>query len=237
MELPYQNRVEAGRVLAAALKSCAGRRDLLVLALPRGGVPVAAVIAEALAAELDLMLVRKLGLPRHPELAMGAIASGGIRVLNEDLIAKRRIPGDIIERVTMQEQNELQRRLRLYRGDRSEPVIAGREIILVDDGLATGATMRAAVAALRRGNPVSIIVAVPVAPPDTVAELGQEVDNIVCPATPPSFFGVSRWYQDFSQTEDAEVKSLLSRAWKARPIDVQQGYALTFERANSAPVP
>ena len=209
MELPYQNRTEAGRILAVALERYAGRPDLLVLALPRGGVPVAAVIAEVLAAELDLMLVRKLGLPRHPELAMGAIASGGVRVLNEDLIAKRRIPDDLIERVTAQEQRELQRRLQLYRGDRPAPVVAGREVILVDDGLATGATMRAAVVALRHRDPAHIVVAVPVAPPDTIAQLGRQVDDIVCPATPLPFFGVSRWYHDFCQIEDSDVITLL----------------------------
>ncbi|MDX1656694.1 MAG: phosphoribosyltransferase [Candidatus Competibacteraceae bacterium] len=213
MQLPYENRVEAGRRLAERLQDYAGQDDLLVLALPRGGVPVAFEVAQSLQAPLDLMLVRKLGTPGQEELAMGAIASGGAQVLNEDLICHLAISATALERVAAQERKEMERRRQAYRGDRPEPQIGGRCVILVDDGIATGATMRVAVSALRQLKPAQVVVAVPVAPPDTVELLSREADKVVCPATPEPFFGVGRWYADFSQTDDQEVRRLLKAAW------------------------
>jgi putative phosphoribosyl transferase len=208
----FRNRVDAGRQLAAALERYATRSNLLVLALPRGGVPVGYEIARRLKAPLDLMLVRKLGVPGHEELAMGAIASGGIRIVSEDVVAAFAIPERVIATVAANEEEELDRRERLYRDQLRPPNIAGRTIILVDDGLATGATMRAAALALRAQNPERLIVAVPVAPVETCAELGREVDEVCCLITPDPFFSVGSWYQDFSQTTDDEVRSLLDSA-------------------------
>jgi predicted phosphoribosyltransferase len=185
---------------------------VLVLALPRGGVPVAFEVAEALDAPLDVFLVRKLGTPGHSELAMGAIASGGVRVLNPMVVEYLAIPDRVIDRVTADEQKELERRERAYRDDRPPIAALGRAIILVDDGLATGATMRAAVAALKQQHPARIVVAVPVAPVSTCEELGQEVDEVVCPLSPQQFDGVGRWYEDFSQTTDDEVRALLEQS-------------------------
>ncbi len=213
MQLPIPDRKTAGRELAAALAHYRGRPKLIVLALPRGGVPVAAEIAEALAADLDLMLVRKLGMPGHEELAMGAIASGGARVLNEDIIRHGGVDEDALARVTDQENRELARREQAYRGDRPWPALAGSTVILVDDGLATGATMRAAVAAVRQFHPREIVVAVPVAPPDTIAHLRGEVDEVVCLATPEPFVAIGNWYRVFDQTTDDEVRTLLARFW------------------------
>jgi len=210
----FKDRVTAGRELADALRHYAEREDVVVLGLPRGGVPVALQVAEALGVSLDLMLVRKLGLPGHKELAMGAIATGGSSVLNEDVVRYYNISAEAIEAATAEERQELQRRERLYRGERPVPKLRNRCVILVDDGLATGATMRAAVLALRQQAPARIIVAVPVAPPDTVALLREIVDEIVCLATPEPFWGVGRWYQDFDQTTDAEVRELLAKAWR-----------------------
>lgn len=210
----FKDRVTAGRELADALSHYAGRGDVIVLGLPRGGVPVALQVAEILGVSLDLMLVRKLGLPGHKELAMGAIATGGSSVLNEDVVRYYNISAEVIEAATAEERQELQRRERLYRGERPVPELRDRCVILVDDGLATGATMRAAVLALRQQAPAQIVVAVPVAPPDTVALLRAIVDEIVCLATPEPFWGVGRWYQDFAQTTDAEVRELLARAWR-----------------------
>ncbi len=210
--LPFANRQEAGRRLAEALSAYAGRGGLLVLALPRGGVPVAFEIAKALKAELDVMVVRKLGVPYQEELAMGALASGGARVLNPEVIANLSLSEDVIEEVTRREEQELARRERAYRGDRPFPKVQGRTVILVDDGLATGATMRAAVAALKTLEPAAIVVAVPVAPPDTAARLREEVDDLVCLATPENFYAVGQWYVDFSQTSDEEVHELLAKA-------------------------
>jgi predicted phosphoribosyltransferase len=208
----FRDRTEAGRLLAAKLAKYADRPDVEVLALPRGGVPVAFEVARALHAPLDVFLVRKLGVPGQPELAMGAIASGGVRVLNGDVVRALGIPDDVVEAVAAEEQQELDRRERAYRDDRPPPDFQGRTVILVDDGLATGSTMRAAVAALRHGGPESIAVAVPVASPETCAEFQGEVDDIICAKTPDPFYAVGLWYEDFSQTTDEEVHDLLERA-------------------------
>src|SRR4051794_40685913 len=204
-EARFQDRTHAGRRLAAELAPYAGRPNLLVLALPRGGVPVGFEVAQALGAPLDVFLVRKLGLPGHEELAMGAIASGGIRVLNPDVVRMLRVPEHVIDAVAEKEQRELERRERAYRGDRPEPEIRGRTVILVDDGLATGSTMRAAVQALRSEHPERLVVAVPVAAPETCDAFRDEVDDIVCAVTPEPFYAVGLWYRDFSQTTDEEV--------------------------------
>ncbi len=214
MSLPFSDRTEAGRLLAQALSAYAGRTDVLVLALPRGGVPVAVEVAKALGAGLDLMIVRKLGVPYQEELAMGALASGGARVLNQDVVASLNLSEAIIDEVTRQEEQELVRRERAYRGERPFPEVRGRTVILVDDGLATGATMRAAVAALKQLQPAAIVVAVPVAPPDAAAKLRQEVDDFVCLATPENFYAVGQWYVDFSQLSDEEVRELLAKTWE-----------------------
>ena len=190
MELPYKNRSEAGRELANALQPYANRPDVLVLGLPRGGVPVAYQVAKSLNAPMDLMLVRKLGLPGHEELAMGAIATGGIRVLNAEVLQGLGISEAQIEQVAAVELQELRRRERIYRDDRPIPEVQGRCVILIDDGLATGATMQAAIAALRQQRPSEIVVAVPVAPLDTVESLRQQADAVICPAMPAPFFGV-----------------------------------------------
>src|SRR5438270_10267310 len=201
----FQDRHEAGRQLAAELTEYAGRDDVVVLALPRGGVPVAFEVAQALGAPLDVFLVRKLGVPGREELAMGAIATGGVRVLMPDVIQALGIPDRVIDAVAAREQQELERRERLYRGDRPPPDVRGRTVFLVDDGLATGSTMRAAAAALRQQRPARIVVAVPVAASSTCDEFRSEVDEIVCAATPEPFYAVGMWYDDFSQTSDEEV--------------------------------
>ena len=196
-------------MLASKLAKYANRSDVQVLALPRGGVPVALEVAKALNAPLDVFIVRKLGVPGHEELAMGAIASGGVRVLNRDVIDRLRIPRTLIETATARELGELSRRERLYRGDRPAPDLHNRIVILVDDGLATGSTMRAAVTALRRLHPAKVIVAVPAAAPSTCDEFKTEVDEIVCAATPEPFFAVGAWYEDFSQVTDDQVRDML----------------------------
>ncbi|PYS89822.1 MAG: phosphoribosyl transferase [Acidobacteria bacterium] len=208
----YRDRTEAGKRLAAELEAYAGRADVLVLALPRGGVPVAFEVAAALHAPLDIFLVRKLGVPGHEELAMGAIATGGVRVLNEDVMRYINIPDEVIDAVAAKEQRELARREQLYRDDRPAPDVRGRTVILVDDGLATGSTMRAAAAALRKQQPAKIIVAVPVAAAATCDEFRAEVDEVVCAVTPEPFQAVGLWYKDFSQTTDEEVHDLLAQA-------------------------
>ena len=208
----FADRREAGRFLAEKLDAYADRPDVLVLALPRGGVPVAYEVARALHAPLDVFLVRKLGLPGHEELAMGAIASGGVIVLNEDVVGALGIPRDLIERVAAAEQQELERRERAYRDNRPPPDVRGRTVILIDDGLATGSTMRAAVAALRKLGPARIIVAVPIGAPETCAEFEQEADDVLCAVTPQPFYAVGLWYRDFSQTTDEEVHELLEQA-------------------------
>jgi len=212
MRARFRNRRDAGRRLAGKLREYAGRDDVIVLALPRGGVPVAFEIATALQVPLDVFVVRKLGLPWHEELAMGALASGGVRVLDEDLIRVARVSYDDIERVTSIEQAELERRERRYRGDRLFPDVSDKTVILVDDGLATGSTMRAGVSALRRENPARIIVAVPVAAPETCNAFRDIADEIVCAETPEPFMAVGLWYDDFNQTTDDEVHDLLEQA-------------------------
>ncbi len=216
MEPLYQDRVAAGRYLATKLTGYANQPDVIVLALPRGGVPVAFEVAEALHAPLDVFIVRKLGVPGHEELAMGAIATGGFRVLNEDVVHGLRIPSYVIDQVTAHELQELARREREYRDDRPPPDVRDKTVILVDDGLATGSTMRAAAMALRQQHPARIVVAVPVASPEACDELRSEVDNIVCATTPTPFYGVGAWYQDFAQTTDEEVHDLLQRAAMTR---------------------
>lgn len=213
IELPLTDRYAAGRLLADALGAYRSRTDVIALGLPRGGVPVAAEVARALGVGLDVMVVRKLGTPGQEELAMGAIASGGGRVLNEDVVAHLRIPRGEIEEAVERERAELARRERDYRGERPGPRLDGRCVILVDDGLATGATMRVAVRAARSAGAAAVVVAVPVAPPDTVARLGHEADDVVCLATPEPFMGVGRWYRDFAQISDREVRDLLLAAW------------------------
>jgi predicted phosphoribosyltransferase len=208
----FANRAEAGRRLARELAAYAGRPDVLVLGLPRGGVPVAFEVARALRAPLDVFVVRKLGVPGQEELAMGAIASGGVRVVNAAIVRALRIPRAAIEAATAAETRELERRERLYRGDRPAVDVAGRTVILVDDGLATGATMQAAVSALRGRGPAAIVVAAPVAAPATCAALAGTADDCVCVLRPPELRGVGLWYEDFSQTEDAEVRALLDQA-------------------------
>jgi|SRR5689334_7633563 len=206
---PFRDRAHAGQLLSKQLTAYANRADVIVLALPRGGVPVAREIARRLHAPLDVFVVRKLGAPGQEELAMGAIASGGVRVLNQDVVESMGIPAHVIESVTVQEASELARRERLYRGDRPAPDVTGRIAILVDDGLATGATMRAAIAALRLMTPRRIVVAVPIAAVPTRREFAREVDEIVCLQTPEPFFSVGFWYDDFSQTTDEDIREML----------------------------
>lgn len=208
----FQDRREAGQALAAKLSRYANRPDVLVLALPRGGVPVAYEVAEALHAPLDLFLVRKLGVPGQEELAMGAIATGGVRVLNDEVVQGLRIPPTVIDAATAREQAELERRERSYRGDRPPPEVRGRTVILIDDGLATGSTMRAAVVALRQQQPAHIVVAVPVGAASTCEAFRAETDETICAITPEPFLAVGYWYQDFTQTTDEEVRQLLHRA-------------------------
>ncbi|HZO14890.1 MAG TPA: phosphoribosyltransferase, partial [Polyangiaceae bacterium] len=205
----YEDRRHAGRVLASVLAPYAGRDDLVVLALPRGGVPVAYEVAKRLGAPLDVFVVRKLGLPGHEELAMGAVASGGVRVLHDEVVQGLGVPEDIIDAVAAAESREVARRERAYRGHREPFHVTGKTVILVDDGLATGSTMRAAVRGLRQQNPARIVVAVPIASAITCQELGEEVDDIVCAATPEPFYAVGLWYRDFTQTGDEEVRELL----------------------------
>jgi putative phosphoribosyl transferase len=212
MERPFRDRSDAGRQLAAQLATYADRSDVVVLALPRGGVPVAFEIARALDAPLDIFLVRKLGLPGQEELAMGAIASGGVTVLNSEVVDTLRIPDRVIDEVAAQEQRELERRERLYRDDRPLLDVRGKTVLLVDDGLATGTSMRAAAAALREQMPDRVVVAVPIAAPETCAAFRDIVDEIVCAITPDPFYAVGLWFEDFSQTSDDEVRDLLARA-------------------------
>jgi putative phosphoribosyl transferase len=219
LDLPFADRRDAGRRLADALGDYRHRRDLLILALPRGGVPVAAEVAEALDAPLDLMLVRKLGVPAQPELAMGAIASGGQRVLNPQIIQALGIDDRTIEAVAEREGRELARREQAYRGGRPLPRIAEQCVILVDDGLATGATMRAAVAAVTAQAPACLVVAVPVGSEEAVALLRPHLDRMLCLAAPEPFMGVGRWYRSFEQTSDDEVRRLLQDAWERQQYE------------------
>jgi predicted phosphoribosyltransferase len=208
----FRDRTDAGRQLATRLTPYASRAGVVVLGLPRGGVPVAAEVAAHLGAPLDVFVVRKLGVPGHEELAMGAIASGGARVLNDNVVAGLGIPASMVEMVTRQEQAELERRERLYRGDRGPVSVRERIVILVDDGLATGASMRAAVTALRAREPAYLVVAVPVGAPETCAAFAAIADEVVCAVMPPRLVAVGLWYDDIGQTTDEEVRDLLDRA-------------------------
>jgi putative phosphoribosyl transferase len=208
----FRDRAEAGRMLASRLAAYARVPGVVVLGLPRGGVPVAYEVAHALDAPLDVFLVRKLGVPGHEELAMGAIASGGVRVFNDEVVSGLRISGTEIERVAKREQAELERREALYRNGRPAPDLHGKTVILVDDGLATGSTMRAAIEGVRRHAPARIIVAVPVGAASTCEELRAQADEVVCVLEPERFYAVGMWYQDFTQASDEEIRSLLERA-------------------------
>jgi putative phosphoribosyl transferase len=208
----FRNRAEAGRALAEALGAYAGREDVIVLGLARGGVPVAAEVARQLGAPLDVFLVRKLGVPGREELAFGAIASGGARVLNRDVVASLGIDTETADAVVAREQAELERRAEAYRGTADPPDVRGRTVILVDDGLATGASMRAAVEAVGELGPERVVVAVPAAARQTCEDLAPEVDEIVCLLTPEPFFAVGMWYADFSETTDDDVRTLLAES-------------------------
>ena len=208
----FQDRFDAGRFLAKLLKHHANKDNLVILALPRGGVPVAYEIARELNAPLDVFVVRKLGVPGYEELAMGAIASGGVRVLNEEAVHRLGIPEQVIDATELNEQGELERREKAYRGDREPIAIRGRHVILVDDGLATGSSMRAAVRALRQQGPGAITVAVPIGSRDTCDQFRNEVAEMICGETPEPFYAVGTWYANFLQTTDDEVRELLDRA-------------------------
>ncbi len=208
----FRDRKEAGKLLAAQLAAYANQQDVIVLALPRGGVPVGFEIAQALHVPLDVIVVRKLGVPGQEELAMGAIATGGICILNKDVVQFLNIPDEVIDEITAQELQELERREHLFRGERPAYDVGGRTVILVDDGIATGATMHAAVAAIKQRQPTRIIIAVPTAAPSTCDEFAAEVDELVCVIRPEPFIAVGYWYRQFSQTSDEEVRSLLERA-------------------------
>src|SRR5215510_4173793 len=208
----FTDRRHAGRVLASRLTKYAGRGDVIVLALPRGGVPVAYEVAVALGAPMDVFLVRKLGTPGHRELAMGAIASGGVRVINEDVVQWYRIPESAIDRIAREEQEELGRREREYRDDRPAPDLTNRIVIVIDDGLATGSTMRAAAQAVRARHPARVVIAVPVGAPQTCAELAALADEVICARMPEPFSAVGQWYLNFEQTDDAEVRELLQKS-------------------------
>jgi putative phosphoribosyl transferase len=209
---PFADRASAGRALAERLDHYAGREDAVVLGLARGGMPVAFEVAHALGLPLDVFLVRKLGVPGREELAMGAIASGGVRVINSEIVDAVALAAEDIEAIAAREQVELDRRERTYREGRAAAAVAGRVAILVDDGLATGSSMRAAVLALRQRDAAEVVVAVPVAPPQTCAELEREADAVICARTPEPFDAVGRWYEDFTQTTDDEVRALVAGA-------------------------
>ena len=222
MRKPFADRADAGRVVARKLMAYAGRDDVIVLALPRGGVPVAFEVAAALDAPLDVFLVRKLGAPGQEELAMGAIASGDVVVVNDEVINALKIPNEALEAKIVSERAELARRESIYRGDRPPLYVKERTVILVDDGLATGSTMRAAVAALRRQQPARIVVAVPIGAASTCAEIGAIADECICAVTPEPFRAVGLWYDDFAQTDDREVSDLLARAARATTGEAEE---------------
>jgi putative phosphoribosyl transferase len=208
---PFRDRVEAGELLAAKLAEYRDRDDVIVLALPRGGVPVAREVARTLGVPFDVYVVRKLGVPGHEELAMGAIATGGVRQVNRDVVEALGIPGNVIDAVAERELRELERREQAYRGNRAPMPVTNKTVILVDDGLATGSTMRAAVMAVRQQQPARVVVAVPVGAPSTCAELAAEADDVVCVRTPDPFVAVGLWYRDFTPTTDYEVCALLEK--------------------------
>ena len=208
----FRDRTEAGQILASKLTKYLNQVNTIILALPRGGVPVAYEIGKQLGLPVDIFVVRKLGVPGHEELAMGAIASGGVRHINRDVVDQLRIDSETIDIASRREQKEIERREQLYRGQRPPVDVRNKTVILVDDGLATGSTMRVAIAALRQHRPARIVVAVPAAAPQTCSEIADEVDEIICAATPEPFYAVGQWYQEFSQTTDEEVRELLARA-------------------------
>lgn len=216
----FKNRLQAGRLLAQQLGRHARQADAIVLALPRGGVPVGFAAARRLGIALDVLVVRKLGLPRHEEFAMGAVGSGGVRVLQPGVPGLMGVTQAEVDAVTARELAELQRRERVYRGGRPEPDLAGRSVILVDDGVATGSTMLAALQVTRRRRPGMLALAIPVAPPDTVRRLAPQVDRLVCLLAPPGFQSVGQWYDAFDQTTDAEVQDLLATAWHAQAASI-----------------
>jgi predicted phosphoribosyltransferase len=207
----FRDRVEAGELLAQHLSGYRDRDDVVVLGLPRGGVPIAYEIARALGVPFDVFVVRKLGVPGHEELAMGAIATGGVRLINDDVVIALGIPHSVIDTVAVRELIELDRREELYRGDRAPLSLTNKTVILVDDGLATGSTMRAAVKAAKRQKPARVVVAVPVGAKSTCSDLGREADAVVCARTPEPFVAVGLWYRDFTPTSDEEVRALLDR--------------------------
>jgi putative phosphoribosyl transferase len=207
----FRDRTEAGRLLASKLSEYTNRKDVLVLALPRGGVPVGFEVAKALNVPLDIIVVRKLGVPGHEELAMGAIAPGGLRVLDAGVVQRSHVSNSTIDSIVAKEQAEMERREKVYRGNSPAPEVRDKTVILVDDGLATGSTMRVAAAAVRRGEPAQIVVAVPTAPPSSVHDLRTEVDELIAYMTPRLFFGVGQWYQKFNQVSDDEVCALLQQ--------------------------
>ncbi len=208
----FKDRLDAGRKLAKKLSKYANRSDILVLGLPRGGVPVAFEVAKELNVKMDVFVVRKLGVPGNEELAMGAIASDNIIVLNEDIVRSFHISKQVIDAVAARELRELERRERIYRGKRPKPSISGSTVILIDDGLATGATMSAAASAIKTKNPTKIVIAVPTGAPDTCRSFEGKVDEIICVSTPEPFYSVGAWYEDFGQTTDEEVCELLDKA-------------------------
>ena len=218
----FTDRIDAGRRLAKKLESYASRKDVIVLGIPRGGVPVAFQVANELAVPLDVFVVRKLGVPSHKELAFGAIASGGIRVLDSQIVDEVGISEVQIELISAEERQELNRRESVYRGGRSPLKLEGKTVILVDDGIATGASTRAAIAALRRLKPGMIVLAAPVAPASTCKRLRREVDDLVCLDTPESFFAIGQFYDDFSQVSDAEVTSLLHLSAERRAYEASE---------------
>lgn len=218
MNARFRNRTDAGRILAGKLKQYANHPDVIVIALPRGGVPVGYEISRALNVPLDIMIVRKLGVPGHEELAMGAIASGGSRILNRNVIESLQIPPDAIEAVEKREALELMRRERAYRGNLAPFPVSGHTLILVDDGIATGSTMRVAIAALREQKAGRIVVAAPVAPPTVRFEMEALVDDFVTLITPENFYGVGQWYDDFTQTDDDTVQEMLRMGQKLQPV-------------------
>jgi putative phosphoribosyl transferase len=212
----FRNRQQAGQLLASRLEKYANREDVIVLGVPRGGVPVAFEVAKALNLPLDIFVLRKLGVPGREELAFGAVGSGGVRVLNPNTVEQFRISDVDIAAVTRAEWQELKRREEMYRGDRSPLEVRGRTVILVDDGIATGSSVLAAIHALRQMRPAAIVVGTPVAPPNTVSRLQHEVNELVCVEMPHSFYGVGQFYVDFSQVSDEEVNELLERAFQLR---------------------